>query len=345
MMTPRWPDWGGDRDKTYPWHTYKGPQGDLHAGYLLATVIGPEVTSGQPIPYEIVRCESCISIHAWPLPSPDALAQYYATQFYQHEKPDYLVRYARDYEWWETCVHRPLLQQAWSLLPQGRRREIPRMMEIGAGPGIALDVALEMGFRTYALEPSPACAERLKEKGHRCFELTLEQVPQQEGQWGEAIDIVYLYEVLEHQPCPEDFLLRCYELLAPGGVIVIAVPNDCSPIQYEVCEHLQREPYWFAPPQHLHYFSPKMLQLVVRRCGMTIRDIRGTYPMERYILEGNNYLGDDVRGRMVHHQRMAQELQAYGAGDGARLEAQYRANMAEARAGREMYLLAQKEGG
>jgi 2-polyprenyl-3-methyl-5-hydroxy-6-metoxy-1,4-benzoquinol methylase len=38
-------------------------------------------------------------------------------------------------------------------------------------------------------------------------------------------DVLYLYEVLEHHPNPEAILLDCYELLNPGGIMVICVPG------------------------------------------------------------------------------------------------------------------------
>ncbi len=329
-----WPEWGG------------AVRGDMikphwaHPGEAMGEVIGPDPVTGERRIYKILRCAWCISIHTWPLPSTEALAAYYSAYFYQHEKPDYIARYEQDQEWWQLCVHAPLLEQAWKLLPE--HIEFPRIMEIGAGPGLALDVAREWGWKTYALEPSPVCAQRLKAHGHTTFQTTLEQVPQHQGEWADGVDVLYLYEVLEHQPCPEDFLLRCYDMLAPGGVIVICVPNDCSPIQYAVCRYLKREPYWYAPPQHLHYFSPKMLQLVLRRSGFTIKGMRGSAALELAIFDGQNYLGNETIGRAVHTARMEKELNAVRQGTWRALEAQYRANMAEARLGREIICVAQK---
>ena len=41
-----------------------------HQGELMDSVIGPDVTTGKPMVYHILRCELCIAIHAWPLPKP-----------------------------------------------------------------------------------------------------------------------------------------------------------------------------------------------------------------------------------------------------------------------------------
>ena len=154
-------------------------------------------------------------------------------------------------------------------------------------------------------------------------------------------DILYLYEVLEHQPNPEAFLLDCYELLNPGGLIVVTVPNDYNPIQLQAQQQLGLKPYWLAPPQHLNYFTPKTLQLVLRRAGFSLLDLRGTYPIDQHLLEGQNYIGNDTLGRALHQQRMRAELQDMAAGTWHLREAQYRDQIRD-RIGREMVAIGRK---
>lgn len=334
-----YPDWGA------------APRGNLvrldtaHQGEWLDSVVGPSVETGEPMVYHILKCELCICIHAWPLPDAAALATYYEALFYQQEKPDYLERYTADEAWWKQCVHEPLITQVESHWYQefAIRPQWPHMLEVGAGPGMALAVGKDRGWKTFAIEPSPLCAAHLRAQGHRVYQGTLEGYQAALEGIPRTYHLLYLYEVLEHQPCPEDFLLRCYDLLAPGGMLVIAVPNDASPLQYAVCGKLRIPPYWWAPPQHLFYFSPKFLQLVVRRAGFTIRDMRGTYPMERFILEENqNYLGNDRIGRRVHQWRMQEELRVTKSGLWQERAHQYRTAMEAYRQGREIYCIAQK---
>ncbi|HEY5865372.1 MAG TPA: class I SAM-dependent methyltransferase [Candidatus Tectomicrobia bacterium] len=331
-----WPDWGS---------AARGNLVDLdfaHRGEWLDSVIGKDPCTGKDRIYHILKCENCVTIHAWPLPHLDDLEAYYRREFYQQEKPDYLERYEGDKHWWKECVHSPLLHQAMAACAQ---QDWPRMqvLEAGAGPGLALDVAAEEGWGTYAVEPSPVCAEHLRKHGHVVYEGSLERYAATVRDHTRQFDIVYLYEVLEHQPSPSDFLHECLHLTKPGGVLVVCVPNDASPIQYQVCKHLGlKEPYWWAPPQHLHYFSPKFLQLMVRWAGYDVLDIRGSAALELAILNGQNYLGNDTVGRAVHTARMKKELAAVQHGIWGEVEAQYRVNMAEARLGREIYCLAQK---
>jgi hypothetical protein len=103
-------------------------------------------------------------------------------------------------------------------------------------------------------------------------------------------------------------------------------------------------PYWLAPPQHLFYYSPKTLQLLVRRCGFKILDMRGTYPIDRHLLLGENYIQEPSLGKRIHQRRVQDELFSR---QSSRLwdarEQQYRYNLAEHRLGREILVFARKE--
>lgn len=336
MSEPSWPEWGASPDRYYPWHVWTSPEGGHHAGHLLDTVIGPSVEAlGAQQVYEILRCEPCLTIHAVPLPSHAALKRYYEAAFVEQDKPGYIENCLRDKPWWDCCMHGPLLKQAKGYL---RGIDSPDLLEIGAGPGLALDLAAQWGWATTAIEPGEAFCEYLMRKNHTVYAGTLEDYTRPSG----CYHIVYLHEVLEHQPCGEDFLLRCWDVLRPGGVLVCVVPNDCNPLQYAACRHLGVQPYWWAVPQHLAYYTPKMLQLLVRRCGYRIQSMRGTFPLDENLLKGYNYLGNDRIGRMVHGWRMQDELWAVKAGLWDARVQQYRRQLAERRVGREIILIACK---
>ena len=329
-----WPEWGS---------APRRPLIDCdmaHKGELLDTVVGPDPKTKQARIYHILRCELCIITHAWPLPSSEDLSRYYADTFYQVDKTEYVDRYEADRAWWEQCVHGPILEQCRDLLLQ---TENVSFLEIGAGPGIALDVAQKVfGWKTSAFEPNGTLCEALRHRGHIVEQGVLEDFCA--GQFpGEIFQhsIVYLYEVLEHQPNPEDFLLQCWDHLRPGGLLAITVPNDYSPTQLQAQQILKIDPWWLAPPQHLHYFTPKTLQLVIRRAGFQILDMRGTYPLDQHLLLDQNYIGNDALGRHLHQERMQLELSDLHHGRWLNRESQYRDNM-KRRVGREIVAIARK---
>lgn len=338
--TAAWPEWGSV--PRHPLVTFDR----AHRGEWMDSVIGTHPATGVPQVYHIVRCEYCISTHVWPLPSEEDLSVYYAEHFYQQTKPDYVERYERDRLWWEECTWKPLITQAMASMQSHPYDSIPHFLDIGAGPGIALDIAKQLGCDTVGIEPNSILAGAIdtEERGHGalCGTLNDEMMAVISycgyGPW----DIVCAYEVLEHQPCPEEFLLKCYELTAQGGILILAVPNDYNPYQLWAREHLGLPPWWLSIPDHLHYFTPKTLQLLVRRCGFEILDMRGTYPIDRALTEGQHYIGNDDLGRKVHQQRMQEELWSVKAGTWKKREAYYRRALAEDRTGREIIVIARK---
>lgn len=326
-----WPEWGSAPRKPLVQLDF------AHKGELLDSVIGTHPATGKSMVYHVLRCEMCIGIHVWPLSSSEDLAEYYARTFYEESHPDYLARYEDDRLWWETAVHGPLLDVCCRV---GCLPHDPTIIEIGAGPGMALDVAQERDWRTYAIEPDPVCAQRLTQRGHLTHHGTLETFSHaHDGEY----DVVWLYEVLEHQPNPEEFLLRCYDLLVPGGVLVICVPSDFTSGQFEAMKRFNLSPWFISSPDHQNYFTPVTLKLLLRRCGFQIRYTRMTFPLvEEYMLaQGRCYVKDSFLGHDCHQERMAYELAAIADGRWPALEAEYIANV-ERRVGREVIMIATK---
>ena len=91
--------------------------------------------------------------------------------------------------------------------------------------------------------------------------------------WPEtSFDAITLYHVLEHVHAPSTYLGRIARLLAPDGVVLIAVPNFRS---WE--RRLFRERWtWLDVPIHLHHFEPERLRTLVEAVGLRVSDVRLT---------------------------------------------------------------------
>lgn len=332
-----WPIWGCNQ-KTSDKIQYKN-----HAGEILDEKDG----------YFVIHCKTCILNHVVPLPSSEFLSQYYANQFYQFSKADYIDRYEGDRDWWEmhhgytiTKSLDILNKRPYSAYTNNTR---PSVLDVGTGPGIFLDVAKSKGFDTYGVEPSRVAADYARRNGHTIYTGTLADLLstiERGHHVPRRYDMIHLYEVLEHVPDPENFLDVCRNLLTPGGVLHVVVPNDYSPLQLKAKEQYKLPSWWVSPPEHLNYFEPKTLQLMVRRVGFSVIDIRGTYPMETFLLRGDVYIGDDALGRMCHKERMRYEMKAFRRGEFEALMDEYRENMSDpysGTVGREICLTAIKD--
>lgn len=80
-------------------------------------------------------------------------------------------------------------------------------------------------------------------------------------------DVVIASAILEHVTDPPHFLSGLAELLQPGGVLFILIPNAQS-LHYWVARSWWRE--LLSLGEHIYLFTPASLELLARRCGLEV---------------------------------------------------------------------------
>lgn len=250
--------------------------------------------------HEVIDCEACGFAHAVPLPTAEALAKAYREDYYKAEKPDYLA-FAREDEAWLRTSFGDRYALFESLLPSHRRR----VLDVGTGPGFFLVAGRERGWSAQGIEPSRQAAEHARSLGldiiegflsdHTVDRLTL-------------CDVVHMSEVLEHVPDPAAIVRLARSRLAPGGLICVSVPNDYNPLQ-DVLTGADGFPrWWVQPPHHLNYFNFASLSAFLEAQGFEIVAQDTSFPMELFLLMGDNYVGNDALGRALHAKRKRFDL-------------------------------------
>jgi len=292
-----------------------------HEGELLASANG----------HDIIACEACGFRHAVPLPDPSALIREYAENYYAEEKPTFLAHAGEDQAWAELAqIDRLEIME--KLLGPGRRR----ILDIGSGPGFFLQTAMKRGWDALGIEPSRQAAEHTRKLGAAVVEgfFSADSAPGL-GQF----DAVHLNNVLEHVPDPIDILNLAKQRLAKGGAICINIPNDFSPLQIAARATANTGGWWIAPPHHLNYFDFATLEALLVRLGFEVREKLASFPLEAFILMGDNYIGDPVLGRAMHSKRKSFDLSLEAAGLKEVRRNFYRA-LASAGIGREAIIIA-----
>ena len=93
-----------------------------------------------------------------------------------------------------------------------------RLLDIGTGPGILLEIAAKAGWLVEGIEPSKAGAERARQlTGYTVYEGILEEIDLP----SESYDAVTIIDVLRHVQDPCVFLQCARKLVRSGGVLVI----------------------------------------------------------------------------------------------------------------------------
>jgi len=111
------------------------------------------------------------------------------------------------------------------------------------------------------------------------------------------------------------------------------VPNEFSPFQMAYLKAKGREPYWIALPDHLNYFDSASLEALARNTGYSILHREATFPMELFLLMGDDYLEDPPIGKSCFQKvvRMEGILRDYDPGLVSRIYAElYKANVGRA---------------
>ena len=283
--------------------------------------------------FDVIDCQLCGFKHIVPLPTEKELEHTYQHDYYKEEKPLYIERYMQDLDWWNMVYN-----QRYVILEQHLPARQRHLLDIGSGPGFFLLNGQHRGWKVKGIEPSIQAAEHSRKLG-----LDIENTffsARTATQMG-SFDVINLGEVLEHIPDPAALLKLCHCRLNSEGMLCIVVPNDFNPFQLALRDHLNFKAWWVAPPHHINYFDFHSLTLLVEKCGFKVVHQEATFPIDMFLLMGDNYIGNDNLGRACHAKRMNFEMSMTQSGLGKTLMELYSA-FARQGIGREIVLYARK---
>ena len=114
-----------------------------------------------------------------------------------------------------------------------------------------------------------------------------------------------LLNVLEHLRNPALTLNLIKEkLLKKNGILVVEVPNDFNHFQQVANKEFNLEEWWVVSPNHINYFSPESLMNLMRRCDYEIFEYHTSFPLEIFLLFGENYINNREIGTKCHEKRV-----------------------------------------
>ncbi len=217
-------------------------------GTLAPAVDAPRSSYADRGKYRIDACQDCGIGATMPRPSDEELAACYAST-YGYSTHDLIEAEKR---------RRSAALLAWSGVNAGA------ILDVGCMFGFLLDEARAAGLVPYGIELSPGPAEAARAKGHDVFTGTIEQFAADRPNLRFAA--IFAQHVLEHIPDPLSFLKQARAMLQPGGKLVLAVPNFDARLR----RLTPRAWGWYQVPVHLHHFSSRALQRLLRDAGFEV---------------------------------------------------------------------------
>lgn len=152
--------------------------------------------------------------------------------------------------------------------------------DVGCGCGAFLDFIYGVANSVIAVEPSKVYRQVMDRKGFHTYPYLNTAI----SEYGNQVDVVTSFDVIEHVEDPQGFLEDIYKLLSIGGKAIIGTPTD-APVMRQLLGQVYEKKLLFST-QHLWVFSDKNLKIIADRCGF--KKVETKY-FQRYGLE--NMLG------------------------------------------------------
>lgn len=206
---------------------------------------------GEKDGFTLLRCADCRSALAAPLPSEQALME-----FYQNHKKSACYKNKKASKLYRSIGRVKRILRA---KPPGKT-----FLDIGCNIGYMVAAAEGLGLDAHGIDIDGAAIETARRnfpKGG--FELiSIQDLAAR----GDQFDIAYMSEVIEHVRDPDAFIAATVKVLKPGGLLYITCPDGAH---FGVPRDFSK---WgmVCPPEHLTFFSRKGMKKMLARHGLKV---------------------------------------------------------------------------
>ena len=226
--------------------------------------------------FSVAECSSCGARRTMPDVLDEEIGRYYPQEYYGRDNKRFNV----------------VMEYVTRAIRKRRAREVAarigtvgKVMDVGCGRGIILSELQKLGYEPFGIELSDGAAAHARSLG---VDVGTDLFDSRYSSGDFAA--VTFWHSLEHIRRADLALQRATELLAPGGVLGIAVPNSAS-LQAALFKQ-----YWFHldVPRHYHHFRAENVEQMMRRVGLEPFE-RSTLSIEQnpygYVQSGLNAAG------------------------------------------------------
>lgn len=266
--------------------------------------------------YKVIDCEICGFKHLNPLPSSKELLEFYRKKYSNLVKkggraPEIRRQMAggeeakSELEWLSSTLYSEIRY----VLGKYIHKKSKHLLDIGSGTGEFLRYIMNAGWDAIGIEPSEEYVQVTANSDLTIYNMSLEKFITTHPDYKHKFDAITLLNVLEHVPNPAKFLQYSKKLLkAHTGVLCIRVPNDFTELQFYAEKKLNKTLWWVAIPDHLNYFNIESLQKLIESIGFEVLYTTADFPMELFLLMGDDYIENPEVGSLCHRKRVNFEL-------------------------------------
>lgn len=142
-----------------------------------------------------------------------------------------------------------------------------KILDVGCANGLLMTVLKDSGYEVFGIEPNSKAFEQAQHKfKNRVFNGMLKEYIRKHTS---KYDVIIYNHVMEHIPDINKEIHCIKQILRPGGIIIIGVPNTNN-VVFKL-----RKKYWesLLPLEHIWHFSDIYLKNYLTQKGFTILDL------------------------------------------------------------------------
>ena len=136
-----------------------------------------------------------------------------------------------------------------------------KLLDVGAYTGVFVEIAAQHGWEAWGVEPSHWAVEQACARGLHMIEGTLAT----SGLADASIDVVTMWDVIEHLTDPFAEVQQAYRLLKPGGLLVVHTMDIDS-----LFARVMGSRWPWLMEMHVYYFSQRTLQAMLAKASFQI---------------------------------------------------------------------------
>ena len=238
------------------------------------------------------------------MPSDIELKEYYEKKYYQ----DANGAYEKDYTEEEIIFFNNKLKEKECIINRYFKNDSPKsIIDVGCGEGWAINYFKKLGWEIIGVDFSDFGIKTFNPQYSDCVLKgdVMENIDLLTSE-GKKYDIILLDHVFEHVTDPIELVGKIKRIINKDGLLIINVPNDFSMLQNYLTQtgKVDKE-YWFAPPDHISYFTRESLSNLLNTLNFEKFTSIGDHPIDINLLNSNsNYVINKKVGKSCYFQKI-----------------------------------------
>ncbi len=203
-------------------------------------------------------CPRCKTTYCSPRPTDPLISLYYSSFNASKLWTELLLKADRQRK---ILQYTPRVEKIVDTLRLRRKGDGGFALDLGAGSGAFATCLKNTGYfdDVFALDISEPCVTACRACGLSARLGTIADI--EPG----SVDLICMNDLIEHVFDPSTLLQDCREALTKGGFVSIATPNG-EGFDFKILKEQTKN---ITPPEHINYFNPYSMVLLLERVGLT----------------------------------------------------------------------------